>query len=554
MKHKKPYHTEFNGEYMVNQKKTAIIIGAGPAGLTAAYELLDKTDIKPIIYEESDYIGGISKTINYKGNRIDIGGHRFFSKSEQVMDWWMNILPLQGAPARDDNALGREVPLVSESSRRNIRSTETMEISAPDPEKVDKVMLNRSRLSRIFFLRSFFDYPVSLNYNTFSNLGISRTAKIGLSYIKTSFHQIKPEKSLEDFFINRFGVELYRTFFKDYTEKVWGVACSQITADWGSQRIKGLSITKAISHALKKSITRDSSISQKNVETSLIGQFMYPKHGPGQLWEEVARIIEENGGIIHKNNRVTGIITERDQVSGINVLNTLTGKTHEKTGDYLFSTLPVRDLINSFESDVPRDVLDVANGLMYRDFITVGLLLDELKIKNKTKSPTVNNIVPDNWIYIQERDVKLGRLQIFNNWSPYMVKDENNTWIGLEYFCNEGDGLWNMSKDEFAEFAIKELEKIDIIDPADVKDNVVIKVKKTYPAYFGTYDQFHIIKEFTEGFKNLFLIGRNGMHRYNNMDHSMLTAMAAVDNIIKGKTSKENLWQINAEEDYHEEK
>lgn len=539
---------------MTNIEKTAIIIGAGPAGLTAAYELLDKTDIKPIIYEESDYIGGISKTINYKGNRIDIGGHRFFSKSEQVMDWWMNILPLQGAPARDDGVLGRDVPLATEYSFKDIHSNETVKIPAPDPEEVDKVMLNRSRLSRIFFLRSFFDYPVSLNYNTFSNLGIIRTVKIGLSYIKTSFHQIKPEKSLEDFFINRFGVELYHTFFKDYTEKVWGVACSEITADWGSQRIKGLSITKAITHALKKSFTRDSSISQKNVETSLIGQFMYPKLGPGQLWEEVARIIEENGGTIHKNHRVTGIITEEDQVSGINVLDTTTGETHKKTGDYFFSTMPVRDLINSFESNVPGDVSEAANGLMYRDFITVGLLLDELKIKNETKTPTVNNIVPDNWIYIQERDVKLGRLQIFNNWSPYMVKDENDTWIGLEYFCNEGDELWSMSKDEFSEFAISELAKIDIIDPADVKDHVVIKVKKTYPAYFGTYDHFPMIKEFTEGFENLFLIGRNGMHRYNNMDHSMLTAMAAVDNIIKGKTSKDNLWQINAEEEYHEEK
>ncbi|BDZ67310.1 NAD(P)-binding protein [Methanobacterium ferruginis] len=237
---------------MGDSSKTAIIIGAGPAGLTAAYELLDKTDIKPVIYEESNYVGGISKTINYKGNRIDIGGHRFFSKSGRVMDWWRNILPLQGAPARDDMVVGRQIPLATESMKRNIGSDESKSFPAPDPEKTDQVMFNRSRLSRIFFLRKFFDYPVSLNYNTFANLGLKRTSKIGLSYTKSLFNQITPEKSLEDFFINRFGVELYHTFFKDYTEKVWGVACSEITADWGAQRIKGLSITKAISHAIKK--------------------------------------------------------------------------------------------------------------------------------------------------------------------------------------------------------------------------------------------------------------------------------------------------------------
>ncbi len=246
-------------------QKTAIIIGAGPAGLTAAYELLDKTDIKPIIYEATDYIGGISKTVNYKGNRIDIGGHRFFSKSDRVMSWWQNILPLQGAPAKDDKVVGREVPLSKECLRRPIGSKEPKKCEAPDPEETDEVMLNRSRLSRIFFLRKFFDYPVSLNYNTFANLGIKRAVKIGLGYIKSSLHKIDEENSLEDFFINRFGVELYHTFFKDYTEKVWGVKCSDIAADWGAQRIKGLSIKKAVSHAIKKSFTRDSSISLKKV-------------------------------------------------------------------------------------------------------------------------------------------------------------------------------------------------------------------------------------------------------------------------------------------------
>ena len=449
-------------------QKTAIIIGAGPAGLTAAYELLDKTDIKPIIYEESNYIGGISKTINYKGNRIDIGGHRFFSKSERVMDWWTNILPQQGAPAKDDLAVGREIPISKESVKHDVGSVKTKTRPAPDPEFVDEVMLNRSRLSRIFFLRKFFNYPISLNYNTFSNLGIKRTVKIGLSYIKTSFSQIKPEKSLEDFFINRFGVELYQTFFKDYTEKVWGVACNQITAEWGSQRIKGLSITNAILHAFKKRFTSDSSITQKNVETSLIGQFMYPKHGPGQLWEEVAKIIIENGGEIHNEKKVIGIQNNESELNAIKVLDEFTGEVKKIEGDYFLSTMPVKDLINSFEGNIPSDVSEVAQGLMYRDFITVGLLLNELKIKNETKLNTVNDLVPDNWIYIQERDVKIGRLQIFNNWSPYLVKDDSKVWIGLEYFCNEGDDMWNMSNEKFTDFALNELEKIITDEPEKI--------------------------------------------------------------------------------------
>jgi len=539
---------------MVDTTKQAIIIGAGPAGLTAAYELLDKTNIKPVIYEKSHGIGGISKTITYNGNKIDIGGHRFFSKSDRVMDWWINILPLQGAPARDDITVGREVPLSQDFQKRNIGSVDTETHTAPDPENVDDVMLNRSRLSRIFFLRKFFDYPVSLNYNTFSNLGLKRTLKIGLSYIKTSFSKIKPEKSLEDFFINRFGVELYLTFFKDYTEKVWGVPCKEITADWGSQRIKGLSITNAVIHAFKEIFTQDKSISQKNVETSLIGQFMYPKHGPGQLWEKVAELITDKGAEIHHGQEVVGIEATDDRITAIKVRDEKTDQLKRIEGDYFFSTMPIKDLIHSFEGEVPTDVSQVAQGLMYRDFITVGLLLNELNIKNQTKLKTVNDLVPDNWIYIQERDVKVGRLQIFNNWSPYLVEDDSKVWIGLEYFCNEGDEMWEMSEEDFADFAIKELEKIDIIDRKEVLDSVVIKVQKTYPAYFGTYDQFDTVRDYTDSFKNLFLIGRNGMHRYNNMDHSMLTAMTAVENIMKGVESKENLWEINAEEEYHEEK
>ncbi len=521
-------------------RKTAIIIGAGPAGLTAAYELCDKTDIKPIVYESSGDIGGIAKTINYKGNRIDIGGHRFFSKSARVMQWWTELFPLQGAPSKNDIILKRKVCLSEKSD-------------APDPEKTDRVMLVRSRISRIFFLRKFFEYPISLSFNTFSNLGLVLVFKIILSYIKIKLFPIKDEKSLEDFYINRFGEELYLTFFKDYTEKVWGIPCYKIKPEWGAQRVKGLSIGKAILDAFKSIFHKSSSIAQKDIETSLVKQFMYPKFGPGQMWEEVAGIVEKLGGEVHLRKKVIGLVTQDNRVVEVKLKDEITGDIVTNKGDYFFSSMPVKDLILGFD-DVPENVRKAAEGLMYRDFITVGVLLKKMKIKNKTKIKTINNIVPDNWIYIQERDVKLARLQIFNNWSPYMVKDEGTVWMGLEYMCNKGDGLWNKSDDGFANFAIDELAAIDIIEKEDVLDDVVIRMTNVYPVYSGTYDEFHVIKDFVDKFENLFLIGRNGMHRYNNQDHSMLSAMVAVDNIINNIKSKENIWAVNIEEEYHEKK
>jgi protoporphyrinogen oxidase len=523
------------------QKKTAIIIGAGPAGLTAAYDLLKKTNIKPVVFEMTKDIGGLSKTVNYKGNRIDIGPHRFFSKSDAVMHWWTNILPLQGAPARDDLILNRNLPY-------------SQEMNAPDPEKTDKVMLIRGRISRIFFLRSFFDYPISLKLNTFRNLGLVRTIKAGSSYIRSALFPIKNEASLEDFFINRFGRELYLTFFKDYTEKVWGVSCRNIQSDWGAQRVKSLSITKAIFHALKNTFLKDTSIRQKKIETSLIEQFMYPKLGPGQLWEEVAARIRDMGGIIHLNYQVVGLDLEDKRVQGVRVLNRETNEIFVIKGDYFFSTMPVKELIQGMSPVPPQEVRTTAGGLVYRDLIIVGLLSKKLKIKNETRQKTLNNIIPDNWIYIQERDVRLGRLQIINNWSPYMVKDQDTVWIGLEYFCNEDDELWSKPDEKLADFAVDELAKIEIIDKDDVLDRVVIRMPKTYPAYFGTYNSFQIIRDFVDRFENLYLIGRNGMHKYNNADHSMLTAMTAVENIINGNITKQNIWKINTEEDYHESK
>ncbi|MBJ6723094.1 NAD(P)/FAD-dependent oxidoreductase [Geomesophilobacter sediminis] len=534
--------------------KSAIIIGAGPAGLTAAYELLDRTSIVPLVFEATNDIGGISKTVVYKGNRIDIGGHRFFSKSSRVMAWWQNLFPLQGAPARDDRILGRQVPLATSCRQRAIGAVAPETVPAPDPETDDVVMLVRSRLSRIFFLRKFFNYPISLTWDTIANLGALRILKIGLSYLRVQLAPRRTEASLEDFFVNRFGRELYGTFFQDYTEKVWGVPCREIKPEWGAQRIKGLSVTKTVLHALQKLLPSPGDAGPKKVETSLIEEFHYPKLGPGQMWETAAERIRANGGSVVLNRQVVGIETDRTRVTAVLVRNEETGEISRHGADYFFSTMPVRELITAMGDCNEEEVKKVAAGLVYRDFITVGLLLKKLAIKNETKLKTVNDLVPDNWIYIQERDVKLGRLQVFNNWSPYLVQDPDTVWIGLEYFCNEGDELWTMSDEDFSRFAIDELASIDIIDHRDVLDWTVLRMPKAYPAYFGSYDDFDVVRGYVDRFENLFLIGRNGMHRYNNADHSMLTAMTAVDNIIAGKTDKGNIWAVNAEEDYHESK
>jgi protoporphyrinogen oxidase len=536
-------------------KRIAIIAGAGPAGLTAAYELLTRTDIKPIVYEATNAIGGIAQTYNYKGNRIDIGGHRFWTKSGRVMDWWFAMMPVQGAPAADTQELKHEIDYSQ---------------GGPDPEKEDKVMLQRPRLSRIFYQRSFFPYPISITFSIALKLGIINTILIGFSYLWTRAFPAKDETYLDAFLTNRFGKRLYNTFFKDYTEKVWGVKCSEIKADWGAQRIKGLSLRRALVQALKDLVTSDAARKQKERETSLITRFYYPKFGPGQMWELTVDRIRELGGEVHMKKKVIGVQLEHDHsenegsntehrtpntehVSSITIEDVEVGSKETVQCDYFFSTMPIKHLMPMMTPSPPSDVLRVAQGLVYRDFITVGLLLKELHVKEGGKDPQA--MVPDNWIYVQERDVTVGRIQIFNNWSPYMVEDRKGTvWIGLEYFVNEGDEIWNKSDEDMKEFGISEMVKIDFIRREDVLDGCVLRMPKTYPAYFGTYDDLDIVREYVNRIPNLFLVGRNGMHRYNNQDHSMLSAMVAVDNIEEGNTDNSNLWQVNAEEEYLEEK
>jgi len=490
-----------------------IIIGAGPAGLTAGYELTRRTSTKPIILEATDAIGGISQTIKYKGNRMDIGGHRFFSKSQRVENFWHEIMP-----------------------------------ASVDEVDNDDVMLKRNRISRILFMRKFYDYPITLSINTIRSLGFMRLMRIGYSYVYIKLFKIRNEETLEDFYINRFGKELYKTFFKDYTQKVWGVPCSKIPKDWGSQRVKGLSITGAIKDALSNTFSKKSK-DAKTAETSLIRRFLYPKYGPGQLWEKVAERIEEEGGEIRLNSKVVGINYRGYNIESLEVQNTKTLKTTTINTSNVISTMPIRDLITAMGADVPADVRRVSGGLIYRDFMTVGLLLRDVKLKGRDGSP-----LKDNWIYIQEKDVMVGRLQIFNNWSPYMVADTSNIFIGMEYFVDEGDAMWTMSDTDFSQLAIGEMVKLGIIDKDDVLDSIVVRMPKAYPAYFGTYKDFPIVRNYINSFDNLWPCGRNGLHRYNNSDHSSLSAMTVVDNITSGITSKDNIWEVNTEKSYHEGK
>jgi len=509
-------------------QKTAVIIGAGPAGLTAAYEFVTRTDITPTVLEMSEFMGGLSRTVNYKGNRIDIGGHRFFSKSDRVTHWWLNMLPMQKLDA------------------------EKAENAAPDAELVDRVMLLRNRLSRIYFMRRFFKYPIGLSLQTISSLGVFEVFLLALSYLRAVARPIHPEKNLEDFFINRFGRRLYATFFKSYTEKVWGIPCHQISAQWGAQRIKGLSIRRALAHMAKGLHKRRTDVAQKDTETSLIEKFLYPKFGPGQMWDQAALHVKAGGGQILTGWRVDRI-EHRDhrRVTAVVATHTETGEQRRFQGDHFFSTMPIKELTAAFDPAPPVEIREVAAGLLYRDFITVGVLCNRLIIRDENGD---QGTIRDNWIYIQEPDVLVGRLQIFNNWSPYMVADADTVWVGLEYFCNEGDGLWTRSDADMAELARTELAKLGFVEPSDILDTTVIRMPKAYPAYFGTYQRFGEISRYTDGFENLFLIGRNGMHRYNNQDHSMLAAMTAVDNIVAGVRSRDNLWALSTEAEYHEEK
>ncbi|NJR57425.1 MAG: NAD(P)/FAD-dependent oxidoreductase [Cyanobacteria bacterium CRU_2_1] len=463
-----------------------VIIGAGPAGLTAGYELV-KQGIKPIVLEQSDKVGGISRTETYKGYRFDIGGHRFFTKVDEVQQFWKEIL--------EDEFI--KVP----------------------------------RLSRIYYRGKFYNYPLSL-LNTLTNLGIIPSLFVLLSYLKAKIKarlqpHLEPE-TFEEWVTDRFGSRLYRIFFKTYTEKVWGIPCNKIRADWAAQRIQGMSLKRAVINAL---------FGSQNAK-SLIKEFDYPALGPGMMWERCQEIIESKGAPVHLNTSVTRI--ERDGTQIKRVIAQQGDRTIEISGDHVVSTMPITALVRRLDPLPPDYVLEAAQGLKYRDFLIVSLIVNR------------ENLFPDNWIYIHSPEFKVGRIQNFKNWSPAMVPDLRKTCLGMEYFCSEGDALWDMSDTKLIELATREAIELRIgVQVGDVEDGVVIRQHKAYPVYDGEYRKhLKVIQDYLETFDNLQTVGRNGMHRYNNQDHSMLTAMLAVRNILG---EDHDLWNVNTERSYHEE-
>jgi protoporphyrinogen oxidase len=512
--------------------KKILIIGAGPAGLTAALELLNAGESDVTILEASDMIGGISRTVKFKGNRIDIGGHRFFSKSDWVTNWRTKILPAS-----------YELSSITEFKYQgNTRTTLPSATGFVAEDGTDNVMLLRSRISRIYYNRKFFDYPLKLNLESLAKLGVEKTILFGLSYFAAKLRPIKKEKSLEEFLINRFGKKLYRQFFKEYTEKVWGVHCSEISAEWGAQRIKSLSVGTALIQAF---LTVFVARSSKPKQTSLIESFMYPKFGPGQMWEVAALQVIAKGGRILLNRKVSGIDLSGKTVKSLEVAYGSDGNTQRFDCTHLVSTMPIKDLFAASRNYWPVPVLDVAKRLEYRDFITVGLLYP---------ADDMAKTLSDNWIYIQEPGVHVGRVQVFNNWSPHMVADPTTMWLGLEYFCKETDDLWQLPDAELIALAEREMAQINLVSVPRAKDGIVIRVPKAYPGYFGAaYQRFDEVREALDAVDNLFPIGRNGMHRYNNQDHSMLTAKEAAAQIVSGLVDKKKIWDINIGDDYHEE-
>ena len=506
-----------------------VIIGGGPAGLTAALEL-QRAGVQDVTVIEADsQVGGISRTVAHNGNRIDIGGHRFFSKSDWVMDWWRGLLPV-AAPASPEAA-------------RELRYQGAAEALPPATarEEDEDVMLVRSRLSRIYYNKRFFDYPLKLNVDSMLKLGPWKVMTFGLSYVWAHLNPVKPERSLEDFMVNRFGRRLYRQFFKEYTEKVWGVPCGQISAAWGAQRIKSLSITKALAHALRTALGGGG----KAEQTSLIESFLYPKYGPGQMWETAARRFVEQGGTLLMRSRVDGVEIVDGRARAVRYLDA-NGESHELLCSQLLSTMPIQELVQASADAWPTTVRDIAARLSYRDFITVGLLYPRGAIPRKLN---------DNWIYIQEPGVNVGRVQVFNNWSPHLVADPGTLWLGLEFFCREGDALWAMDDDALKALGHREMVQIGLVDAKTPRDAVVLRVPKAYPGYFGeAYERFDELRQALDAVPNLFLIGRNGMHRYNNQDHSMLTAREAARQIATGQVDKASIWAINVDDEYHEEK
>lgn len=527
-----------------------VIIGGGPAGLTAGLDAARRTGLRPIVLEASDSLGGLSRTVEFHGNLIDIGGHRFFSKSGRVTDWWLDVLPLaHGATWRPEDG-----------------------VEGPDPDTEHQMMLVRGRRSQILWNGQLFQYPIDVSFDLIRKLGIRRTLRSGFSYLRAQAFPVSPVDNLEDFYVNRFGRELYRTFFESYTEKVWGLPCREISPDWGAQRVKGLSLWAALWHSIKPARSTDSA--QRDVATSLVERFLYPKYGPGQMWETAGTRILEEGGDVLTRVVVTGLDFDdavppqgaaadspsehaapadadtkhpTPRLVAVRGIDLETGDELTLPAAHVVSTLPLNLLVDAMGDAASDNAREIAAGLSFRDFITVGVLVDNLRLTEEDGGALL-----DNWLYIQEPDVLVGRLQIFNNWSPWMVADPGRSWVGLEYFCNTTDPMWEYSEDRLVRLAGQELASIGVIEPGGVIDGCAIKVRRAYPTYVGTYERLDELQPELSAIPNLWCAGRNGQHRYNNQDHSMLASMMAIDQIAAGERDPGAIWSVNIDDDYHE--
>ncbi|PIE31790.1 FAD-dependent oxidoreductase [candidate division KSB3 bacterium] len=473
--------------YSPTSHNPVVVIGAGPAGLTAAYELA-KHGMSSVLVEADTQVGGISRTVNYRGYRFDIGGHRFFSKVRYINELWHEIL--------------------------------------------DEDFLLRPRLSRIHYRGYFFDYPLK-PLNALKGLEVNEVGLIGLSYLKSKVFPSLPEESFEQWVSNRFGSRLYNIFFKTYTEKVWGIPCQEISADWAEQRIKSLSLKKAVQHALFSDITGK----KKDVVTSLIEEFYYPRLGPGMMWECCERALRKGGNPTLQGENVVRIRHHQNNIESVFTRNAA-GEESEFRAEHVVSSMPLRELIFALDPSPPDEVLEAAHGLRYRDYLTVVLIINQ------------QEIFPDNWLYIHTPEVKMGRIQNYKNWSPDMVADQGKTSLGLEYFLWEQDPEWGWPDEQLIDLGRRECGQLGLIDPREVEDGTVVRMKKAYPIYDQHHrTHLHTIRQYLANFSNLFPVGRNGQHRYNNQDHSMLTGVFAARNIT-GETY--DIWDVNTEQAYHE--
>ena len=474
------------------ERKHVVIMGAGPAGLTAAYELMKHEVPITVIEKDPKQVGGLARTVEHNGYRFDIGGHRFFSKNQEVEDLWTEIL-------------GAE-------------------------------MLTRGRLSRIYYRGRFFAYPIKA-LNALWNLGPIEAARCMASYAWARIHPVKDPKTLEDWVRNQFGRRLFTIFFKTYTEKVWGISTRELSADWAAQRIKSLDLWVVLKTAL---LPGRKAKGRGEIVTTLIDKFRYPRRGPGQMWERVAEIAEQKHHPVLLGRSMAAINHDRGKVQSITTTDAQ-GHTETFAGTHFVSSIPIRELIARLEPPAPASVRRAADSLGYRDFISIALIIDRA------------DVFPDNWIYIHDPGVRVGRIQNFKNWSPDMVPDQAKTCLGLEYFCFEGDGLWTMHDGELIALAKEELARLGMCSPAEIVDGVVVRQRKAYPVYDDAYQvNVAVVRDYlAKALPNLFLAGRNGMHKYNNQDHSMMTALLVARNIATGSTL--DPWKVNSDAVYHED-